>query len=165
MVGSESGVQSWALTARRQGRNWLLEITDPVGHSWTAEGPDLFEAVRALRRALDPLGIRLGTNGAHRNAWASGMQRDMGEGRVVYLLSEGQRAGGRRKSVPWDPRPWQTWVQSMSRTSITRDGSTPGHQLSDRLSVTSRPICGKIVSSRRRWRCIKIQPDRLSAGL
>jgi hypothetical protein len=91
MAGSESGVQSWTLTSRRQGRNWLLEITDRAGHSWTAEGPDLFEAVRALRRALDPLGIRLGVNGARRNAWASGMQRDMGEGRVVYLLSEGHR--------------------------------------------------------------------------
>jgi hypothetical protein len=91
MAESESGVQSWTLTTRRQGRIWLVEVTDRVGHSWTAQGPDLFEAMRALRRALDPLGIRLGVNGARRNAWASGMQRDMGEGRVVYLLSEGQR--------------------------------------------------------------------------
>jgi hypothetical protein len=43
-----------------------------------------------LRRVLDPLGIRLGVNGARRDAWASGMQCDMDEGRVVYLLIVGQ---------------------------------------------------------------------------
>ena len=55
-----------------------------------AEGSDLFKALRALRRILDPLDIRLGVNGARRDAWASGMQCDMGEGRVVYLLVEGK---------------------------------------------------------------------------
>lgn len=30
-------------------------------------------------------------NGARRNAWASGMQRDMGRGRVVYLLDDSRR--------------------------------------------------------------------------
>jgi hypothetical protein len=50
----------------------------------------LFKALRALRRILDPLGVHLGVNGARRDAWASGMQCDMGEGRVVYLLTEGQ---------------------------------------------------------------------------
>jgi len=62
----------------------------PDGKSWVAEGPDLFKALRALRRILDPLGVRLGVNGARRDAWASGMQCDMGEGRAVYLLAEGQ---------------------------------------------------------------------------
>lgn len=65
--------------------------------SWAAEGPDLFKALRALRRVLDPLGIRLGVNGARRDAWASGMQCDMGEGRVVYLLAEGH--AGRPEQV------------------------------------------------------------------
>ena len=90
MVASESGDQLWTLTTRRQGRNWLLEVTGQAGNSWAAEGPDLFETLRVLRRALDPLGIRLGVNGARRNAWASGMQRDMGEEQVVYPLTEGQ---------------------------------------------------------------------------
>jgi hypothetical protein len=43
------------------------------------------------------LGIRLGVNGARRDTWASGMQCDMGEGRVVYLLAEGQ--AGRPEQV------------------------------------------------------------------
>ena len=89
-VASESGDQQWTLTTSRRGRDWLIALTDHDDNSWAAEGPDLFEALRALRRIVDPLGIRLSVNGACRNAWASGMQRDMGEGRVVYLLTEGE---------------------------------------------------------------------------
>jgi hypothetical protein len=36
-------------------------------------------------------------NGTRRDAWASGIQCDMGEGRVVYLLAEGQ--AGRPEQV------------------------------------------------------------------
>ena len=52
MVASESGDQLWTLTTRRRGRNWLLEVTDQAGNSWAADGPDLFETLRVLRRAL-----------------------------------------------------------------------------------------------------------------
>jgi len=78
--------------------------------SWSAEGPDLFNALRELRSALDPLGIRLGVNGARRDAWASGMQVDMGEGRVVYLLAEGQTG-----------RPEQ--VSTLGRTAVEHVGT------------------------------------------
>ena len=36
---------------------------------------------------LDDSGVRIGVQGARRNAWASGMQRDMARGFSVYLLS------------------------------------------------------------------------------
>lgn len=94
---SSAGEQRWPLTTSRRGRDWLLTITNPGGESWTAEGPDLFKALRALRRVLDPLGIRLAVNGARPDAWASGMQCDMGEGRVVYLLVKGK--AGRPEQV------------------------------------------------------------------
>lgn len=90
LVQSDAGEQQWTLTTGRQGRDWLLTLTGPDRRIWSAGGPDLFKALRELRCALDPLGIRLGVNGARRDAWASGMQCDMGEGRVVYLLAEGQ---------------------------------------------------------------------------
>ncbi len=90
LVRSSAGEQRWPLTPSPRGRDWLLTITSPDGKMWAAERPDLFKALRALRRVLDPLDIRLGVNGARRDAWASGMQCDMGEGRVVYLLVEGQ---------------------------------------------------------------------------
>jgi hypothetical protein len=92
-VLSGSSEQSWILTMARRGRDWLLTLLSPGGGHWTAEGPDLFKALRELRRIVDPLGIRLGVNGARRDSWASGMQCDMGEGRVVYILREGQAAG------------------------------------------------------------------------
>ena len=97
LVRSGAGVERWSLTTGRRGRDWLITITSLDGMSWVAEGPDLFKALRALRRILDPLGIRLGVNGARRDAWASGMQCDMGEGRAVYLLAEGQ--AGRPEQV------------------------------------------------------------------
>jgi hypothetical protein len=96
-VLADTSEQQWSLTTSRRGRDWLLAITSPDGKSWAAEGPDLFRALRALRRILDPFGIRLGVNGARRDAWASGMQCDMGEGRAVYLLVEGQ--AGRPEQV------------------------------------------------------------------
>jgi hypothetical protein len=96
-VLADTSEQQWSLTTSRRGRDWLLAITSPDGKSWAAEGPDLFHALRALRRILDPFGIRLGVNGARRDAWASGMQCDMGEGRAVYLLVEGQ--AGRPEQV------------------------------------------------------------------
>jgi hypothetical protein len=105
-----AGEQEWPLTTSRRARDWLLTITSPQGESWAAEGPDLFKALRELRRILDPLGLRLGINGARRDAWASGMQCDMGEGRVVYLLVEGQ-AG----------RPEQ--VRTLGRTSVSDVGT------------------------------------------
>jgi hypothetical protein len=97
-VWSGSSEQSWVLSCARRGRDWLLTLLSPEGESWVAEGPDLFKALRELRRLLDPLGIRLGVNGARRDSWASGMQCDMGEGRVVYILRRGQ--AGRPEQVP-----------------------------------------------------------------
>jgi hypothetical protein len=92
LVESGATEQRWPLTSSRRGRDWLLTLTSLDGQNWAAEGPDLFKTLRALRRILDPLGIRLGINGARRDAWASGMQCDIGEGRVVYLLVEGTPA-------------------------------------------------------------------------
>ena len=97
LVRSGASEQRWPLTTSRRGRDWLLTLTSPDRKSWVAEGPDLFKALQALRRIVDPLGIRLGVNGARRDAWHPGMQCDMGEGRVVYLLVEGQ--AGRPEQV------------------------------------------------------------------
>lgn len=85
-VATSKGDETWDLAIERAGRDWLLAL---AGHStsWSAEGPDLFEALRHLRVQLDGAGILLCVNGSRPEAWASGMQRDMGEGRVVYLCT------------------------------------------------------------------------------
>jgi hypothetical protein len=128
-VASESGDQQWTLTTSRRGRYWLITLADHDGNSWAAEGPDLFEALRALRRTVDPLGIRLGVNGARRNAWASGMQREMGEGRVVYLLTE-EEAG----------RPPQ--VSTLGSASRAEVGSVREQDEQYARWLSSRPATG-----------------------
>ena len=50
------------------------------------ESSDCFEAMRQVRSRLEEAGFKLCCNGARTDAWATGMQRDMGEGLVCYLL-------------------------------------------------------------------------------
>lgn len=84
-VAVSDSEQTWELTRTRVGRDWHLELVGP-SETWTADGPDAFAALRNLRRQLDAKGIRIGVTGALPNAWASGMQRDMGEGLSCYEL-------------------------------------------------------------------------------
>jgi hypothetical protein len=56
------------------------------GETWVAEAGDVFECLRGIRRQVEPRGLRLCCNGARRDAWSSGMQRDMGQGLTVYIL-------------------------------------------------------------------------------
>ena len=67
-----------------------IHATD--GASWVADEPDIFAALFEVRRQVEPLGIRLCCNGARRNAWTSGMLSQMGGGRSVYLLADGEPA-------------------------------------------------------------------------
>lgn len=59
-----------------------------VGFSnFTGAGPDYFEALREARLAMEDAGLRPCCAGARRDTWASGMQRDMGQGLTCYVLS------------------------------------------------------------------------------
>lgn len=110
LVQSDAGEQQWMLTTGRRAGTGCSRSPAQTRRAGRPGGPDLFKALRELRCALDPLGIRLGVNGARRDAWASGMQCDMGEGRVVYLLAEGQTG-----------RPEQ--VSTLGRTAIEHVGT------------------------------------------
>lgn len=57
----------------------------------TAGAADYFGALIALRRQLEAHGLLVECYGASRWVWASGMQRDMGMGRVAYRLDRHQR--------------------------------------------------------------------------
>jgi hypothetical protein len=76
---------TWLLQVARRGRELILTLSAPQ-RTWTAVGGDVFGAMMDLREHLDAEEILLCCNGARGNAWASGMQRDMGEGFVVHLL-------------------------------------------------------------------------------
>jgi hypothetical protein len=92
----------------------VLTLTSPDNTSRAAEGPDLFKALRELCHLLDPLGIRLGVNGARRDAWASGMQCEIGEGRVVNTWPKGKPAGPLRSAPPTalDETSWKAGSRS-----------------------------------------------------
>lgn len=68
-------------------RSYRLIVQAPDGTSWSAEAHDVFGSLMKVREQIEPTGALLCCNGARRNAWSSGMQRDMGQGLFVYLLS------------------------------------------------------------------------------
>ena len=71
-------------------RRYSLQITVPtLGHREVVDR-DYFECLLVLREQLEPLGYRFLVNGARRNAWPSGMARDMAAGRSAYLLELGK---------------------------------------------------------------------------
>lgn len=65
--------------------SYLMTLEASDGRRWTSEAPDVFGCLLDVRAQVEPDGVLLCCNGARRDAWASGMQRDMGQGRVVYL--------------------------------------------------------------------------------
>src|SRR5438067_553253 len=59
------------------------------GTEVTAEEADFFSALRALRRRLEPRGLRMRTYGASRDVYPSGMSQSMGCGEKAYRLKMG----------------------------------------------------------------------------
>lgn len=91
-VAANGVARRWRLVASvERGASRLQLVGDD--QMWEAVGPDVFEALRSLRRELDAGGLRVGVNGARPNAWSSGMQRDMGLGRMTYLCELGDSGG------------------------------------------------------------------------
>jgi hypothetical protein len=66
-------------------RDVRVVLDGPTGRLETVDR-DAFEALRGIRRRLDPTGWRIAVAGARRDATSSGMQRDQGQGLGVYLL-------------------------------------------------------------------------------
>jgi hypothetical protein len=73
-------------------RNWQLSAVIPSIAPMVVSGSDLFECLRNLKRSSDPAAIRWLCQGARREAWASGMLRDMGGASKVYITKIGSPA-------------------------------------------------------------------------
>jgi hypothetical protein len=82
-----------------------IQLTSSTGQQWRARGGDAFTALMEVRAQVEHDGYLVGCNGARRNAWASGMQRDMGEGLVCYLLTLGEHESRPPTVHTLDPAP------------------------------------------------------------
>jgi len=73
----------------REGRYATLSLEAPdLQLALGASGRDFFDALQQLRLQLEPLGWYPLCNGVRIDCYPSGMARDMGEGRAVYVLSQ-----------------------------------------------------------------------------
>jgi len=99
--GSRGGSSaSWSLTLTKPAPHLVsLTLTSVGGQTWEGIGGDVFDALMSLRSKVEPDRVQLCCNGARRNAWSSGMQRDMGEGYGTYILPD-QRSRERPPEVP-----------------------------------------------------------------
>lgn len=98
--------EEWSLTTETLARTgYRLTLTASDGRMWSAEAGDIFETLMTLRMEAEQSNVLICCNGARRDAWASGMQRDMGTGAVCYRL-EGVARGIRPPSAKTlDPAP------------------------------------------------------------
>jgi hypothetical protein len=74
-------------------RSYSIELEMP-DQTLQAVGYDLVDALRGVRKQLERLGWLLAVQGARRDAYASGMIRDMIGGRETYLIQLGRQVSG-----------------------------------------------------------------------
>lgn len=82
-----------------------LEASGPTGKH-VATATDLFEALRSMRREIEPHGWLLAVQGARRDTWPSGMLRDQLDGAAVYILPADPKAVPETVGT-FDPAPWE----------------------------------------------------------
>ena len=104
-VADASGVSfTWQITWQELNGEFRLTPSEPgTERTWSALGPDLFDALCDLRRQLESTGIRICVSGARTDAYPSGMSRDMGGGRMVYLLHRPGRLRRLLRLPAWRP--------------------------------------------------------------
>jgi hypothetical protein len=83
-----SETETWSLEVEIEPhKSCRMRLEAHDGTTWSADGQDVFDCLCQIRNQVEPDGIRLCCNGSRRDAWLSGMLRDMGDGRLVYLLN------------------------------------------------------------------------------
>jgi len=73
----------------RRGNSYWVALDGPDGYLEAADR-DLFEALASVRRRLEVSGWLIAVQGARRDTFPSGMVRDMGGARRVYVLEPGR---------------------------------------------------------------------------
>lgn len=84
VIGGDEGASSRVrFTA---GTVCAVEVDGLDGTQVRGEGPDLFEALAAVRRILEAKGVRLACHGSRRDVFPSAMLRQSTAGRRAYVL-------------------------------------------------------------------------------
>ncbi|MFF7591272.1 hypothetical protein ACFZCK_27710 [Kitasatospora purpeofusca] len=93
LTAGKSQAEVWNLQADDECN---LELVSTNGSRWSANGNDMFDALKDLRLQIEPLGHLLLCNGARIDAHPSGMSRDMSGGQTLYIL---EKKGVARKRI------------------------------------------------------------------
>jgi hypothetical protein len=72
-------------------RTYSISLDGPEGPI-AGNGSDLFQALQEIRLELEPRGWLIAVQGARKDAYPTGMVRDMIGARRVYILSLGRQA-------------------------------------------------------------------------
>lgn len=91
VVTGPSGHSRARLAWWSEGQAYVVQADGPFGEH-VGRGDDLFDALVAVRRELEPQGWFLAVQGARLDAYPSGMCRDMGGGARLYALRLGEQA-------------------------------------------------------------------------
>lgn len=86
VLGPAGEVDTWEFTGSEAADVCTLTATAPAGGTWSGDGADWFDALRAVRVALDSAGYRPLCAGARLNAGSSAMLAATTQGTYVYLL-------------------------------------------------------------------------------
>ena len=105
-AGVERGFWEFEVQTVAAHREYVLRLHSDDGRMWSATGSNVFGCLLELRQELERASIALACKGSREDTWASGMQVDMGQGLVVYLLSDVQ-SGERPPEVrTLEPADW-----------------------------------------------------------
>src|SRR4051794_34687740 len=103
---SKNGSSTVTLVKESKREEWLLEWSRDLvdgrdqytirltkgGQVATGVGFDMFEALVEIRRKVESEGWLIAVQGSRRDAYPSGMARDMGGGERIYVLRRGMPA-------------------------------------------------------------------------
>jgi|CZKU01.1.fsa_nt_gi ADP-ribosylglycohydrolase len=135
-LADAQGHEEDAVVETSGGPPYELALTAPSFGTIRFTADDLIACLRQLRERIEPAGWRLLCNGARRDANASGMQRDMFGGDVVYVLRPGVEASQADVVPTFGPAPARAigtlqeqdafharWLQSLRRKGAGSQGS------------------------------------------
>jgi hypothetical protein len=91
VIDTDGRTTTWVLECAEldEDSRTILAI-NPEQRRWQGRGPDWFDALQDLRKAMETDGYRLLCAGARANARVSGMLAGMSGGESVYLLQPGR---------------------------------------------------------------------------